>query len=67
MTDRQIMHPINQDKPDITDALNWLASHSGKYSVMILDHIADIGFINDGLHRENAMLKNEISHLQSGK
>ena len=22
---------------------------------------------NDGLHRENAMLKNEISHLQSGK
>ena len=28
-----------EEKPDITDALNWLASHSGEYSVMILEII----------------------------
>lgn len=38
-TDTQQSAP---DKPPIEQALNWLASHSGEYSVVLLDYIAEL-------------------------
>ena len=39
-----------EEKPDITDALNWLASHSGEYSVVILEHIEQLTTKVDGFN-----------------
>ena len=45
-------------EPEVTlpDALAWLESHSGKYSVVILGYISGLEFINKGLRDQNVKL-----------
>ena len=47
-----------EEKPDITDALNWLASHSGEYSKQIIDAF-------EALKQKNFMLSKRNDHLMN--
>lgn len=55
--DKQQSEP---DKPHIEQAINWLASHSGEYSVVLLDYIAELGFANESLHRDKLELSRQL-------
>ena len=55
--DKQQSEP---DKPPIEQAINWLASHSGEYSVVLLDYIAELGFANESLHRYKLELSRQL-------